>query len=660
MRTARAGSLTLAVGLLLVGAVGLGSIGSVVADDGEPPDAGDALERFLGSLPAEPDADDVASARAELAKLAAAGDAEKTARAQVAFDRMVERARTAERVRVGLLVVEVRRALEARAWGRARGLVDAAGPALPSGPLAATVASWSLWLDEIDAVRSVAWKNLDLAGELGFKSGGRGIVGRFLRTEGEHCVFEIIEDGADDGGESKGGSASGGEFLVLRDDVIAQASPRLLITLYDLEPDDDPARAARARLVLWALLDRHSKQAREALAIARKEDADLTGLGPLIDELDGRPAPPSPRIATPPGGDAAGPVVLPTTPLGVLEGAKAAVSCLGFTPDGGRLVAGSLDRVARVWRLPAGERPAEPLAELRGHADRIELLAVSPDGRVVATAGPDQRVRLWEIPAAVEAAPSELTNIRVSDGPAGAIAWRPGERVLAIGGEKGEVALWSLRAGERKKLGLIRHKGGGRITALAWSADGVRLLVGTEVGESSIWKTPVRRRLASFAGHRGAVIAAAWHPDGERVVTAGIDGTAVLRPADGASRGEAIAAHRGPIRAVAWSPDGALLATASDAGHILLSTADGVGSPKVLRGHRAPVSSVAWAPDGRWLVTGGDDGAARLWEAPSGRELFALPNEEGRPVATIALSADGGLLAVADDRGVVSLYGRKP
>jgi hypothetical protein len=57
-------------------------------------------------------------------------------------------------------------------------------------------------------------------------------------------------------------------------------------------------------------------------------------------------------------------------------------------------------------------------------------------------------------------------------------------------------------------------------------------------------------------------------------------------------------------------------------------------------GRQAALSSMSFAPNGRFLVTGGVDGAVRLWEVPTGQELFCSP-AQGSTVSAVAFSPDG-------------------
>lgn len=64
---------------------------------------------------------------------------------------------------------------------------------------------------------------------------------------------------------------------------------------------------------------------------------------------------------------------------------------VAFSPDGGRLLAASIDGRVRVWDVATGKL----LATMETGA-MVPAAAWSPDGRWVATGGLDRRVRLWD------------------------------------------------------------------------------------------------------------------------------------------------------------------------------------------------------------------------------------------------------------------------
>src|SRR6202042_3695900 len=70
----------------------------------------------------------------------------------------------------------------------------------------------------------------------------------------------------------------------------------------------------------------------------------------------------------------------------------------------------------------------------------------------------------------------------------------------------------------------------------------------------------------------------------------------------------------------------------------------------VQTGHRVGLRAVAFTPNGRHVVTGAGDQTARLWDAPTGKELLAFIGHS-RFLTTLAISRDGNrLLTGSADR----------
>ena len=136
------------------------------------------------------------------------------------------------------------------------------------------------------------------------------------------------------------------------------------------------------------------------------------------------------------------------------------------------------------------------------------------------------------------------------------------------------------------------------VTAVAVSADGLRIVSGDAGGTVKIWDAANEREPLNLTGHNGPVSGVALSADGHRIVSASIDGT--VRVWDAAT-GEA---------------------------------------KQVLQGHTGPVLCVAMTADGRGIVSGGADGTVKVWDTVTGRttHTFAADTEA---VTGVTVSADG-------------------
>jgi cytochrome c len=314
-----------------------------------------------------------------------------------------------------------------------------------------------------------------------------------------------------------------------------------------------------------------------------------------------------------------------------------------------------LRRIALLLLLAApalAQAPAGP-PMAAGHAGPVQALAVLPRGEVV-SGGADGRLLLWPADLAAPRPPAGGAD----GGPATlspvlSLVALPGGG-FASGAQDGALRLWPEPLGEAPPL---RHDlPGGAVAALA--AAGEALLTGSADGTAQLWRPgrPPRR----LEGHRGRVAGAAFRSDG-LPVTAGIDGTVLGWPEEG---GPLLLAGFGtPLAALVALPGGLLAAAGADglvrlvpsgpagappAGHGDAPPADHAGAPPAATGRhfeagRGPLAALAASADGSLLAAAGPGGGISVWSLPEGRLRHSLASAGGA-VWSLAFSPDAALL----------------
>jgi WD40 repeat protein len=77
----------------------------------------------------------------------------------------------------------------------------------------------------------------------------------------------------------------------------------------------------------------------------------------------------------------------------VLHGHSGHVNSVAFSPDGSRIVSGSLDDTIRLWDAETGDAIGKPL---QGHSTTVYSVASSPDGSRIVSGSRDNTIRLWD------------------------------------------------------------------------------------------------------------------------------------------------------------------------------------------------------------------------------------------------------------------------
>jgi WD40 repeat protein/tetratricopeptide (TPR) repeat protein len=343
-----------------------------------------------------------------------------------------------------------------------------------------------------------------------------------------------------------------------------------------------------------------------------------------------------------------------------LRGHTGNVTSVAFSPDGTRLVSGSVDGTVKLWDTLKG---AEISILCRPVAPVISV-AFSPDGIRLATSGArDKTVKLWDARSG-----AELLILRGHVAPVNSVVFSPEGTRLASGAgtpvageaQDNTVKLWDARSGA-ELLTLRGHAA--PVHCVAFSPDGTRLasaaggilLPGNAQDNTvKLWDARSGAEILTLRGHDSEVTSVAFSPDGTRLASGAWDNTVKLWDARTGAELLTLRGHSNWVRSVAFSPDGMRLASGTQDNTVKLWDARNGAELFTLRGHIGAITSVAFSPDGTRLASGAEDNTVKLWDARNGAEIPTLRGNV--PITSIAFSSDGTRLASAAFDSTVKLW----
>ena len=219
-----------------------------------------------------------------------------------------------------------------------------------------------------------------------------------------------------------------------------------------------------------------------------------------------------------------------------------------FSPDGKSFYSCGDDRTVRKWDTATGK-------ELRcwDFPDRVLDVALLPEGKGL-LALTDRRLYHWrqdgdQESRGLDIVPGSLMKMAANE---------DGSKVVA-GALDGSIHIWNIRTGKVVREWQLYPVGHPVNGAIAWSADGTRIVTGGDAGGArggwvEVWDAESGDRLRRFENRTGTMDAA-FTPDGRRVVSSEWGGLVQVRDVDTGETLRAITVGSGGV-GVVLSPDG--------------------------------------------------------------------------------------------------------
>jgi len=319
-----------------------------------------------------------------------------------------------------------------------------------------------------------------------------------------------------------------------------------------------------------------------------------------------------------------------------------------YSPDGKLIATTGADQRITLWDAVTGAIVQQFSIE---HTEPINGLAFSADGQFIGSASLDNTAKIWDVATGAVrfTLPHtfSLYSIRYL---------ATGDGYWITSGVEGRPHVWSVQTGEL--LRILQDPDIPVSTAwdLAVSPNG--RLFGTAHSDKLVrlWGGGLFAKLNALVGSPGEVTALAFSADSVRVVTGGKSGNVRLWTAGGGLVWR-VTPHSSRIYSLAYSRDGRYIAAASQDGTVsVLSPFDG---REVFRfaNHKSNVYSVDFSPDSRYLLSAGEDGLARVWDISDEGSLARLTfAQTERQIFSLNLSPDGRYLAAAGQDKIVQIW----
>jgi WD40 repeat protein len=192
-------------------------------------------------------------------------------------------------------------------------------------------------------------------------------------------------------------------------------------------------------------------------------------------------------------------------------------------------------------------------------------------------------------------------------------------------------------------LNVMPH--GWRVTCIAFSPDGSRIVSAGWRGTVLIWNTSTGEQEGELDGHTAWVMSVAFSPDGSRIVSGSKDRTVRIWNSATGKQEALLEGHTDGVMSVAFSHKGDFIVSGSKDQSARVWNTMTYETRCLLSDHSGTMMSVAVCGNDKYVVSGSDK-VVRIWDSATGKVTYELTDPLDK-VTSVAVSSDSRYIAAA-------------
>ena len=282
-----------------------------------------------------------------------------------------------------------------------------------------------------------------------------------------------------------------------------------------------------------------------------------------------------------------------------------------------------------------------------GHNEVVNSAIFSPDGTEFLSCSNDGTIKLWDNYNGMLIRTIYFAN-------ALSIAFSP-DGLLILGGcfdSDDSLILLDKKTGEEIKA-FQGHKS--NVTCVLFSADGKRILSGSEDKTIKLWEINSQKSIKTFAGHQRDVNSVVFSTDEKIILSGSSDFTIRLWDICTGHVINTLKGHTNSVTSAIFSSDETFILSGSMDSSVKLWNRSTGKLVKSYVGHTQTVMKVAFTPDGSQIISSSRDGTIKFWIKYTGNLIKNLEGHNNN-VTSVILSPDGKFILSASDDGTIKLW----